>query len=69
MMGLLLNELVIWMYWQTALSYAGEYPPPLAPIAGTVFLLMIPAGLVSLGCSTYFLFREYRLEIRKISSG
>ncbi len=65
--GLLLNELAIWMYWQAALSYQGAYPPPIAPIAGTAFLLMIPVGLVSLGYSAYLVHREYRVEIRIVS--
>lgn len=68
-LGLFLNELVIWLYWQTALSIPGDYPPPLAPIAGSIFLLLVPAGLISLGCSAYLTFRDYRIEIRKVGSG
>jgi len=67
--GLLLNELAMWMYWQTALSYQGEYPPPIPPIAGTAFLLLIPPGLISLGFSAYLILKEYRVEIRKVGSG
>ncbi|MDF1537578.1 MAG: hypothetical protein P1Q69_01570 [Candidatus Thorarchaeota archaeon] len=66
--GLLLNELAVWMYWQTALSNQGNPPHSIAPIAGTAFLLLIPPGLISLASSTYLVLREYRVEIRKVGS-
>lgn len=68
-LGLFLNELMIWLYWQTALSISGEYPPPLAPIAGTIFILLVPVGLIFLGYSAYLTLRDYRVEIRKVDSG
>ena len=62
--GLVLNHLAIWIYEQSLLSYQGEYPPPRAPLAGTLFLALIPLGLIFLAYSVYLMFREYRVEIR-----
>ena len=53
--GLILNDLAIRIYyWQILLEYADTpYPPPIAPLAGTVFLMLIPLGLILIGYSLY----------------
>ena len=62
--GLVLNQLAMWIYEQSILSsYPGEYPPPIAPLAGTLFLALIPIGLIFFVYSVYLMFREYRVEI------
>ena len=62
--GLVLNYLVMWIYEQSIQSYPGDYPPPRAIMAGTMFLALIPLGIIFLAYSLYLMFREYRVEIR-----
>ena len=64
--GLVLNHLAMWIYEQYILSsYPGEYPPPIAPLGGTLFLALIPIGLIFLAYSVYLMFSEYRVGIVK----
>ena len=69
--GLILNHLVIWIYEQSILSDATERPHPWPVMGGTLFLVLIPLGLISLAYSVYLMFREYRVEVRisKVGSG
>ncbi len=45
-LGFLLNQVVIWLFYQAVMPEPGEIPPPVAVIAGTVFLALIPIGLI-----------------------
>jgi len=58
--GLILNDLAIRIYyWQILLEYADNpTPPPIPPIAGTVFLLLIPMGLILIVYSLYLKYLE-----------
>ncbi|TFG08261.1 hypothetical protein EU538_07435 [Candidatus Thorarchaeota archaeon] len=45
-LGVVLNQLAIWVYNWSFMPEPGEIPPPVAVIAGTIFLALIPIGLI-----------------------
>ncbi|TFF95116.1 hypothetical protein EU546_03860 [Candidatus Thorarchaeota archaeon] len=45
-LGIVLNQLAIWIYYWSVMPEPGEIPPPVAAIAGTAFLALIPIGLI-----------------------
>lgn len=57
-LGFLLNELAIWICYWLALINAGEYPPPMAPIAFTGFIFLVPIGVAVLLYGLYLKQRE-----------
>lgn len=69
--GLVLNHLAIWNYEQLILLDPSDPPHPWPVMAGSVFLTLIPLGLIFLAYSAFLMFREYRIEIRenKVGSG
>ncbi|MFW9918062.1 MAG: hypothetical protein ACFFED_00520 [Candidatus Thorarchaeota archaeon] len=66
--GLVLNEFAMWYYYQSILSQYGAHPPPIAPILGTGFLILVPIGIVLLGCSMYLFFIDYRVVVERKAS-
>ena len=69
--GLVLNYLAIWNYEQSILLDPSDPPHPWPVMAGSVYLALIPLGLVFLAYSMFLMFRESRLETRenKVGSG
>ncbi len=64
--GLTLNHLAMWAYEQSIPSYPGVYPNPGGPlVGGTLYLALIPIGLIFLAYSGYLMFGEYRMGIIK----
>ena len=68
--GFVLNYLAIWFYYYLTLSqYPSQYPPPVAPLAGTGFLFLIPIGVLFLIYSAYLFFKDYQVTIRRRADG
>jgi uncharacterized membrane protein YidH (DUF202 family) len=63
--GLILNYLAVWLYYQMWSQYPSQYPPPVAPLAGTGFLLLIPIGILFLVYSAYLFCKDYQVTIRR----
>lgn len=65
--GLILNYLAIWQYYLMWSQYPSQYPPPVAPIAGTGFLFLIPIGVLFLIYSAYLFYKDYQVTERRRS--
>ena len=60
--GTVLNDLAIRIALENYLSYSGPTPPPQPIIVGTVFLALIPLGLISLGYSLFLVYGDFKVK-------
>ncbi|MFO7836579.1 MAG: hypothetical protein R6V83_07990 [Candidatus Thorarchaeota archaeon] len=63
LLGLLLNQLLIWLYYWTVLNDYGDTPPPVATMSGSVFLLLIPVGIVLILYAIYLRLEESKSDV------
>ena len=63
--GFVLDAFAKWYYYQSILSQYGNPPPPIAPIAFTAFIFLVPIGIIFLVYSIYLFFKDNRVTIEK----
>ena len=63
--GFPLDNLAKEYYYQWILSQYGNPPPPIAPIAFTGFIFLVPIGFILLLYSIYLFLSDYRIVAEK----
>ena len=67
--GLVLNYLAIWIYEQSILLDTSDPPHPWTVMVGSVYLSLIPLGLIFVVYSAFLMFRVHQVEVRTSKDG